>query len=94
MFIIFIKLRWKSSISNGYTTAINCTCTFMRQNLRQIIRNKCDPTISRSCLKFGDYVYKDITYTTRSALYIDLNIEIDSDRRIRTELYDERNEFN
>ena len=66
----------------------------MRQKLRQIKRSKRDPTISRSCFKFGDYVYKDITYTTRSALYIDLNIEIDSDRRIRTKLYDERNEFN
>jgi hypothetical protein len=26
---------------------------------------------------------KDITYTTKSALYFDLNIDIDSDRRIR-----------
>ena len=94
MFIICIKLRWKSSTSNVCTTAINCKCTFMRQKLRQIKRSKRDPTISRSCFKFGDYVYKDITYTNRFALYIDLNIAIDSDRRIRTKLYDERNEFN
>jgi hypothetical protein len=34
---------------------------------------------------------KDITYTTKSALYFDLNIDIDSDRRIRTEIYDDFN---
>jgi hypothetical protein len=33
---------------------------------------------------------KDITYTTRSALYFDLNIDIDSDRRIRTKIYEEK----
>ena len=67
----------------------------MRQKLRQIKRSKRDPTISRSCFKFDVYVYKEYyKYTTRSALFIDLNIEIDSDGRIRTKLCDERSEFN
>ena len=54
----------------------------MRQNLREIKRSKLDPTMSPTCFKFVYYVYKDITYTARSALFIDLNIEIDSKGRV------------
>jgi hypothetical protein len=77
-----------------YSNTINRTCTIMRQKLRQIKRSKRDPTISPSCSSLVIMFIKDITYTTISALYFDLNIDIDSDRRIRTKIYDEKNDFN
>ena len=47
-------------------TTITRTCPFLlwRQNkctgfLRQIKRSNRDPVISRSCFKFGDYIYKE-----------------------------------
>jgi hypothetical protein len=53
--------------------------------------------------RFGDFVHhiypieleiKDTTDTDRSASYLDLHIEIDSERRFRTKLYDKRDDFN
>jgi hypothetical protein len=49
--------------------------------------------------KFVDHIYtiglerKDNTYTYRSASYIDLHLEIDSEGRLRTNLYDKRDDF-
>ncbi len=37
---------------------------------------------------------KDTTNTDRSASYINLRLEIDSERRLRTRLYDKRDDFN
>jgi hypothetical protein len=37
---------------------------------------------------------KDTTYTDRSASYLDLHLEIDSEERLRTKLYDKRDNFN
>jgi hypothetical protein len=62
----------------------------MREKLRQIKRSKLDTTISSSFSSLVIMFIKDITYTTISALFFDLNIEIDSDRRIRTKMYDEK----
>ena len=48
---------------------------------------------------FVDHIYtielerKDNTYTYRSASYIDLHLEIDSEGRLRTNLYDKRDDF-
>jgi hypothetical protein len=51
---------------------------------------------------FGDFVdriypieheIKDTTDTDRSALYLDLHLEIDSEGRLRTKLYDKRDDF-
>ena len=36
---------------------------------------------------------KDTTDTDRSASYLDLHLEIDSEGRLRTKLYDKRNDF-
>jgi len=36
---------------------------------------------------------KDITDTPRSALYLDLHLEIDNRRRLSTKLYDKRDDF-
>ena len=49
---------------------------------------------------FVDRIYpieleiKDITDTDRSASYLDLHLEIDSEGRLRTTLYDKRDDFN
>ena len=49
---------------------------------------------------FIDHIYpieleiKDTTDTDRSASYLDLHLEIDSEGRLRTKLYDKRDDFN
>ena len=46
---------------------------------------------------FGDFIeveIKDTTDTVTSASYLDLHLEIDSDGRIRTKLFDKRDDFN
>jgi len=49
---------------------------------------------------FVDRIYpieleiKDTTDTDRSASYLDLHLEIDSEGRLRTKLYDKRDDFN
>ena len=56
-----------------------------------------------SCSRFGDFVdriypieleIKDTTDTDRSASYLDLHLDIDSDGRLGTKLYDKRDAFN
>jgi hypothetical protein len=48
---------------------------------------------------FVDLIYpieleiKDTTYTARSASYIDQLLKIDSEGRLRTKLYDKRDDF-
>ena len=37
---------------------------------------------------------KDTTDTNRSASYLDLHLEIDSEGRLKTKLYDKRDDFN
>ena len=53
--------------------------------------------------RFGDFIgriypieleIKDITDTDRSASYLDLHLEIDSEGQLRTKLYDKRDDFN
>ena len=49
---------------------------------------------------FVDHIYpidpeiKDTTDTDRSVSYRDLHLEIDSERRLRTKLYDKKDDFN
>jgi hypothetical protein len=56
-----------------------------------------------ACPGFGDFVdriypieleIKDTTDTERFATYLDLHLEIDSEERVRTKLYDKRDDFN
>jgi hypothetical protein len=55
---------------------------------------------SLNTCKFGDFVdlieleIKYTTYTARSASYLDLHSESDNEDRIRTKLYDIRDDFN
>ena len=60
-----------------------------------------DDALSLNNSNFGDFVdriypiglgIKDTTYTDMSASYLDL--VIDSERRLRTKLYDKRDDFN
>ena len=62
-----------------------------------------DDVLSLNNSRFGDFVdriypieleIKDITDTDKSASYLDLHLEIDSDRRLKTKLYDKRDDFN
>ena len=60
-------------------------------------------SLSLNNSRFGDFVdriypigleIKDTTDTDTSASYIGLHLEIDSEERLRTKLYDKRNDFN
>ena len=62
-----------------------------------------DDVLSLNNSRLGDFVdhiysieleIKDATYTNRSASYLDLHLEIDSEGRLRTKLYDKRDDFN
>ena len=62
-----------------------------------------DDVLSLNNSRFGDFVdriypieleIQDNTDTDRSASYLDLHLEIDSDGRLRTKLYDKRDDFN
>ena len=59
--------------------------------------------LSLNTSRFGDFVdriypieleIKDTTDTDRSASYLDIHLEIDSEGRLRTKLYDKRDDFN
>ena len=62
-----------------------------------------DDVLSLNDSRFGDFVdriypielkIKDTTDTDRSASYLDLHLEIDSEWRLRAKLYDKRDDFN
>jgi hypothetical protein len=62
-----------------------------------------DDVLSLNNSRFGDFVdriypieleIKDTTDTDRSASCLDLHLEIDSEGRLRTQLYDKRDDFN
>jgi hypothetical protein len=62
-----------------------------------------DDVLSLNNSRFGDFVdriypieleIKDTTDTDRSALYLVLHLEIDSEGRLRTKLYAKRDDFN
>ena len=61
-----------------------------------------DDVLSLNNSKFGDCVWciypigleiKDITDTVKSASYIDLYLDIDNEGRLKTKLYDKRDDF-
>ena len=66
-------------------------------------RKESRPILSLNNSRFGDFVdriypieleIKDNTDTDRSASYFDLHLEIDSEGRFRTKLYDKKDDFN
>ena len=50
--------------------------------------------ISFICIYPIELEIKDTRDTDRSVSYLDLHLDIDSEGRLRTKLYDKRNEFN
>jgi hypothetical protein len=80
-----------------------------RQNKKKIARSfnftlrYIDDVLSLNNSMFGDFVdriypseleIKDTTDTDRSASYLDLHLEIDSEGRLRMKLYDKKDYFN
>jgi hypothetical protein len=81
----------------------------LKQNERKLVRSfnftfrYIDDILSLNNSMFGDFVdriylieleVKDTTDTDRSASYLDLHLKIDNEGRLRTKLYDKRNDFN
>ena len=82
---------------------------FLKKNEKKLARSfnftfrYIDDVLSLNNSRFGyvvDRIYpieleiKDTTYTDRSASYLDIHLEIDSEGRLWTNLYDKRDDFN
>ena len=82
---------------------------FSRKNEKKLARSfnftfrYIDDVLSLNNSRLGDFVdriypieleIKDTTNTDRSASYLDLHLDIDSEGRFRTQLYDKRDDFN
>ena len=82
---------------------------FLKKNEKRLVRSfnftfrYIGDVLSLNNSRLGDFVdriypnqleIKNTTDTDRSALYLDLHLEIDSDGRLRTKLYDKRDDFN
>ena len=82
---------------------------FLKKNEKKLARSfnftlhYTDDVLSLNNSRYGDFVdriypieleIKDTTDTDRSASYLDLHLEIDSEWRLRMKLYDKRNDFN
>ena len=85
---MYKKLKWKNINHASYYWISEC-----RKWINFSLNNS----------RFGDFVdriypieleIKDSTDTDRSASYLDLHLEIDSEGRLRTKLYDKRDDFN
>jgi hypothetical protein len=81
----------------------------LKKNEKKLVRSfnftfrYIDDVLSLNNFSFGDFVDRiypieleinDTKDTDRSASYLDLNLEIDSEGRLRTKLYDKRDDFN
>ena len=86
-----------------YSYVADCIKGLLKKNEKKLARSfnftfRCmDDVFSLNNSRFGDFVnriypiefeIKDTTDTERSASYLDLHIEIDSEGRLRTKLYD------
>ena len=79
------------------------TYGLFESNCNTILNLPLPLSISKFNISFGDFVdriypieleIKDTTDTYRSASYLDLHLEIDSEGRLRMKLYDKRDDFN
>jgi hypothetical protein len=67
---------------------------------RSFLPNKICPFLAKDICIYVGYCYpielevKDTTDTDRSVLYLDIHLEIDSEGRLRTKLYDKRDYLN
>ena len=91
-----------------YSYEADCIQGLLKKNEKKLARffnftfRYIDDVLSLNNSRFGDFVYriypieleiKDTTDTDRSASYLDLHLEIDSEGWLRTKLYDERDNF-
>ena len=82
---------------------------FSRKNEKKLARSfnftfrYIDDVLLLNNYRLGDFVHriypieleiKDTTDTDRSASYLDIHFEIDSEGRLRTKLYDKRDDYN
>ena len=74
----------------------------LRKKDKKLALSYIDDVLSLNNSKFGDYVehiypieleIKDTTDTVKSASYLDLHLEIDNEGRLKTKLYDKRDDF-
>ena len=92
-----------------YSYKADCIQGLLKKNEKKLVRSfnftfrYIDDVLSLNNSRFGDFVdriysieleIKNTTDTERSASYLDLHLEIDSEDRLRTELYDKRDDFN
>jgi hypothetical protein len=85
------------------------SCDYLKKNEKKLARSYnftfryIDGILSLYNSRFDDFVHriypieleiKDTTDTHKSASYLDLHLEIDSKGRLRTKLYDKRDDFN
>ena len=91
-----------------YSYEAYCIKGLLKKNEKKLARSfnftfrYIDDVLSLNNSRFGDFVdriypmeleIKDTTDTDRSASYLDLHLEIDSEGWLRTKLYDERDNF-
>jgi hypothetical protein len=92
-----------------YSYEAECIQGLLKKNEKNLARSfnftfhYIDDVLSLNNSSFGDFVdhiypnereIKDTTDTDRSASYLDLHLEIDNEGRLRTKLYDKRDDFN
>ena len=92
-----------------YSYEADFTQGLLKKNVKMLARSfnftfhYIDDVLSSNNSRFCDFVdriypiglkIKDTTDTVRSTSYLDIHLEIDSERRLRTKLYDKRDDFN
>jgi hypothetical protein len=100
--VIFVGRVFQQTV--GIPMGTNCE--EKRKEVRTILNftfRYIDDVLSLNNSRFGDFVdriypneleIKDTTDTDRSASYLDLHLEIDSEGRLRTKLYNKKDDFN
>ena len=76
---------------NKLTRSFNFTFCYIDDVYSQNNSMLCDFV---DCIYHNEFEIKDTTYKDMSASYLDLHLEIDSERRSRTKLYDNGDNFN
>jgi hypothetical protein len=103
IFVFFGRLVFQQTV--GIPMGTNCAPLLEKKLARSFnfTFRYINDVLSLNNSRFGyfiDRIYpieleiKDTTYTNRSASYLDLHLEIDSEGRLRTKLYDRRDDFN
>ena len=104
LFVYHFTIPWShyspiSDLKPNLTSKLDCVHTSSELNAYLYFRIQ----TSRGACLISDLKHriypiglgiKDTTYTDRTASYLDLHLEIDNEGRIRTKLYDKKDDFN